>query len=297
MIKLKDILNEQQTKTVKGVDYWRKSEGEPWQAIDKCVTGNCHHGKGETIGEDGSFIGEFKNGKRWQGVLTGPKGDHLYVNGKAEVLREPEEREGGFLSVALNSIIPTDYFNLLPVNAKAWVKDLAGIKKTITSKDFSVNDLLVLIEIVKRLKKEGRFVITPNDYELKGGFLYNKPDEKGNFKVYSDLSNVEDSFKDTTQGALYRLRTTLGHARFGTDAKGNTVVVDEYDFNNAIVDTPNPSKGAIRKKQKGYEIIKSILNNPTDVNYAKLRKISASFGSAAREGAHVYINLGDEANI
>ena len=38
--------------------------------------------------------------------------------------------------------------------------------------------------LVKRLKKEGRFVITPNDYELKGGFLYNKPDEKGNFKVY-----------------------------------------------------------------------------------------------------------------
>ena len=60
------ILNEQQTKTVKGVEYWRKSEGEPWQSIDKCVKGDCQNGQGETSGGDGSFIGEFKNGKRWK---------------------------------------------------------------------------------------------------------------------------------------------------------------------------------------------------------------------------------------
>jgi len=285
MIKLKNILlNEQQTKTVKGVEYWRKSEGEPWQAIDKCVKGNCHHGEGETIGEDGSFIGEFKNGKRWKGILTGPNGDQIYVNGKAEILREPEEKSGGFLSVALNSIMPTDYFNLLPVNAKAWVKDLVGIKKTITSKDFSVNDLLVLIEIVKRLKKEGRVAIQYYDY--------NKMLRDNKIKIQKQ--GIEKSFEDSIAGSIYRLRTTLGRARIGTNSEGQTVIVDTFDFNNVL---SGEGSSASSKKRQQEKIIQQILNNPTDLSYDKARRISGAFGSADGEGAYVYINLGDEADI
>lgn len=290
---LRKILNEQQTKTVKGVEYWRKSEGEPWQAIDKCVKGNCHQGEGETIGEDGSFIGEFKNGERYRGVLTGPNGDQIYVNGKAEVLREPEEPYGGFISTVLYSLRP-QAFDLLPVNAQAWLKDLVGIKKTITSKDFSVDDLLVLIEIVKRVKKEGRIAITPADYKLDN---YNP----GELLRY-DRSTPMTSFEDSLKGSLYRIRTTLGHARIGTDSEGNTIISDTFDFNDAMKkdnwlskNKPDKYKKVVQRKKD--RVIQHILNHPTDFSYKKLRQISGAFGSADGEGANVYINLGDEADI
>jgi len=268
-----------------------------------CKKGDCENGQGESIDSRGAFIGSFKEGAKWSGIQTGLAGDQVYIKGKPSTVREPEERTGGFMSLLYNyggMAIVNFAVESLPVNAKSWVKDLAGIKSTITNKDFSTNDLIVLIEIVKRLKKEGRSIITPDDYELKGGHLPNKTDEKGQHKILGDLSNVKDSFNDTTKGALYRLRTTLGHARISTDNQGNTVVVDEFDFNNAVGENPK-YKGAISRKEretlKGYETIKSILNNPTDLNYAKFRKLSTAFGSAPGKGAHVYINLGDEADI
>tara|TARA_B100000963_G_scaffold325582_1_gene311938 strand:+ start:345 stop:1298 length:954 start_codon:yes stop_codon:yes gene_type:complete len=317
MIKLKDILNEQQTKTVKGVEYWRKGEGEPWEALEKCVKGNCHHGQGETISDDGSFIGEFKNGKRYHGVLTGPKGDQIYANGKATIVREPEEREGGILATIIESpfiISKPFWFSALPSNAKAFINSLIGSKKTITAKDFSINDLLVLIEVVKRVKREGRNYLTYSDYKiLPGEFKVNKDDPDFNPEVNIDpyardstgyrmgghgrKDDIWSSFDDTTKGAIYRLHTTLGNALIRTDKDGNTIIVDEYNHNQSA----GHKRYKLDRKASGKEVksdvedIIKILNYPNMPLYSKLKKIAVITGE--EEGAHVYINLGDEANI
>ena len=312
---LSKILNEQQTKTVKGVEYWRKSEDEPWQAIDKCVKGNCHHGEGETIGEDGSFIDEFKNGKRYHGVLTGPTGDQIYVNGKATIVREPEERSGGVLNFFLNKFtLKPVWFNVLPSNAKAFLNGLIGNRKTITAKDFSVNDLLVLIDVVKRVKRAGRNYLTYSDYKiLPGEFKVNKDDPDFNPEVNIDpmardskgnrmsgrgrSEDIWSSFDDTTKGALYRIHTTLGRALIRTDNNGNTIIVDEYNHNQTAGLKDNDAKRAAQGKEvtSKFEKVANVLNNPNMPMYMKLNQIGIIGGS--EKGAHVYINLGDEADI
>jgi len=306
------------------------------QSTFKCIKGNCKTGDGESTDNDGTFIGEFKDGKKWNGIQSGAGGDKIFKNGKIEILRKPNEKSGGIVDTIFHPYSPTGvWVDQLPVNAKTFIKDLAGSVKMITEKDFSAEDLKVLKDIVGKVKKSGRTRLTYSDYykgsqhsldpkkdkdKIAGpeffddnkkytyiskgsnetsthsgaaikGYLKKHPDVKATDFIYSLVDDVGGDVVQNVQGmgnvikssfsdSLYKLSKTLGRATIGMDKKGNTIIVDEYNFNNA---------GELNKQAQTS--VTDILSK-TYGTYNKIRNIATKFGSGEGEGAPVYINLG-----
>jgi len=296
------------------------------QSTFKCIKGNCKTGDGESTDNDGTFIGEFKDGKKWNGIQSGAGGDKIFKNGKIEILRKPNEKSGGIVDTIFHPYSPTGvWVDQLPVNAKTFIKDLAGSVKMITEKDFSAEDLKVLKDIVGKVKKSGRTRLVYSDYDkdskhskdsmedqkaiidaIPDKKLYQWVDEetgKLNRILGSDLKKTisgsgwsisrwkremnigKDQYKGSYTyksftDALYRLETTLGRATIGMDKKGNTIIVDEYNFNNG---------GELNSKTE-VSVLDILDANVS--NYQKVRDFATKFGSGEGEGAPVYINLG-----
>jgi len=98
-----------------------------------------------------------------------------------------------------------------------------------------------------------------------------------------DSEADKKSFSDPS----YRVKTSLGQFSYHTNDKGETIVTDSYDFNDAKeLQDQNPT------------IIDKISNlvkyaSETDVNnYGMVRRFMSLFGSVQGKGADVTINLG-----
>jgi len=190
------------------------------------------------------------------------------VNVKAEVAKQKLQQ------VTSKNEKPAQRERLLPINARQFIYDIFGGDEDLTEQALDADELTALKDVVKRAKTRGSKIIEYKDYgTTKEG------------KQYMDVggigSGAVDVIKRSFENPSYALKTTIGQANFYEDSDGNTIIEDQYNFNDA--DTKRDFNTFVND-------MKTIIKNPLD--YAGLRKIGTYLGSGSGSGSKVKINLG-----
>ena len=156
----------------------------------------------------------------------------------------------------------------LPSNVRQFLYDLSGGTDSFTEKDLKSNERAALKNVVRTAKKRKSSVIEYEDYETT---------DRGN--QYADVGGGGSSILSKVSDPAYSLKTLIGQAQITKDEQGNTLIVDQYNFNNAAkeFDLFGFSKGVAKS---GFSL------------YKQARNIGKYFGSGEGEGSPVVINLG-----
>lgn len=160
---------------------------------------------------------------------------------------------------------------LLPTNVRQFVYDLFGGTETLTEKNISSEEKKSLTEAVQRATRQNKSSLEYADYNTQA---------EGESQ-YADVGGGGDAFNFLVKlfDPSYSMKTTVGQARIEKDEKGNTIIVDRYNFNDAN-DKFSFTGLVAGIKKAGF--------NP----YAQLRNVGRQLGSGAGEGSEVRINLG-----
>ena len=161
--------------------------------------------------------------------------------------------------------------SIIPINIRAFVSDIFGGGKDINENSLTKAERTELANVVKRAQEQGKSKIEYADYSTEG-------DKQSQYADVGGGGGAGDFFGKVTDPA-YSLKTTLGQAKISVDEKGNTIVTDQYNFNDSDGDF------SVLGLIKG---IKKAGLSP----YAQIRNIAREFGSGEGEGAQVKINLG-----
>ena len=156
---------------------------------------------------------------------------------------------------------------LLPTNIRQLFYDVFGGEDVITEDTLKKKELSSLRETVVRAIKRGSPFIEYEDYAT--GTKYGDVGG-GPSSALAPLTKLGDP--------AYSMKTLLGQATITTNDKGETIIVDQYNFNNAVdgnlIDYLAAVKGA------GASL------------YGQGRAFAKYFGSHEGEGSPVLINLG-----
>jgi LysM repeat protein len=161
--------------------------------------------------------------------------------------------------------------SIIPINIRAFVSDIFGGGSEINENSLTKAERKELANVVKRAQEQGKSKIEYADYATEG-------DKQSQYADVGGGGGAGDFFNKVTDPA-YSLKTTLGQAKISVDKKGNTIVTDQYNFND--------SDGEFSV----LGLIKGIKNAGLSP-YAQIRNIAREFGSGEGEGAQVKINLG-----
>jgi len=165
---------------------------------------------------------------------------------------------------------------IVPTNVRMLAYDLTGGKDSLTEKDLREEEKLALIEAAQKAKNKGESSIAYADYgtQEKGTSQYADVGGGGGaLDFFSKLNNPE-----------YSMKTTIGQATIEEDKEGNTIIVDQYNFNNA-------------DEEISFSRFLSGVRNAGFSPYAQVRNIAREFGSSEGEGSEVRINLGKLASV
>jgi len=165
---------------------------------------------------------------------------------------------------------------IVPTNVRMLAYDLTGGKDSLTEKDLREEEKLALIEAAQKAKNKGESSIAYADYgtQEKGKSQYADVGGGGGaLDFFSKLNNPE-----------YSMKTTIGQATIEEDKEGNTIIVDQYNFNNA-------------DEEISFSRFLSGVRNAGFSPYAQVRNIAREFGSSEGEGSEVRINLGKLASV
>lgn len=223
-------------------------------------------------------------------------GDNLFIpsKGKAPVAKEPSKQES-FLSVFRKkakevarkfkrddiklpeTAEPELRKRILPINMRQFAYDVFGGDDDLTEKDLSPEEFAAAREVtINALKRQSKAIGYP-DYQTSEGSY----DDVGG-SVKGSQGVIRKSFEDPR----YALKTTIGQASITTNDKGETILVDQYDFNEK------------NWKDRSFSIegIKTFLGDVrravSQPEYGIPRTIGSYLGSAPGEGSNVRINLG-----
>lgn len=223
-------------------------------------------------------------------------GDNLFMpsKGKAPVAKEPSKQES-FLSVFRKkakevarkfkrddiklpeTAEPELRKRILPINMRQFAYDVFGGDDDLTEKDLSPEEFAAAREVtINALKRQSKAIGYP-DYQTSEGSY----DDVGG-SVKGSQGVIRKSFEDPR----YALKTTIGQASITTNDKGETILVDQYDFNEK------------NWKDRSFSIegIKTFLGDVrravSQPEYGIPRTIGSYLGSAPGEGSNVRINLG-----
>ena len=223
-------------------------------------------------------------------------GDNLFMpsKGKAPLAKEPSKQES-FLSVFRKkakevarkfkrddiklpeTAEPELRKRILPINMRQFAYDVFGGDDDLTEKDLSPEEFAAAREVtINALKRQSKAIGYP-DYQTSEGSY----DDVGG-SVKGSQGVIRKSFEDPR----YALKTTIGQASITTNDKGETILVDQYDFNEK------------NWKDRSFSIegIKTFLGDVrravSQPEYGIPRTIGSYLGSAPGEGSNVKINLG-----
>jgi len=223
-------------------------------------------------------------------------GDTIFIpsKGKAPVAKEPSKQES-FLSVFRKkakevarkfkrddiklpeTAEPELRKRILPINMRQFAYDVFGGDDDLTEKDLSPEEFAAAREVtINALKRQSKAIGYP-DYQTSEGSY----DDVGG-SVKGSQGVIRKSFEDPR----YALKTTIGQASITTNDKGETILVDQYDFNEK------------NWKDRSFSIegIKTFLGDVrravSQPEYGIPRTIGSYLGSAPGEGSNVKINLG-----
>ena len=159
----------------------------------------------------------------------------------------------------------------IPTMIKQFLYDVTGGDKKLTEKDLLAPELEFLTTRAISLAEEGKNKIEYKDYNTEGEGQSQYSDVGGGGGVFDFFTKLNDP--------AYSMKTTLGQAEIKTNDKGETIIVDQYNFND--------SDGAFSLLQ----FLKGIKNAGFSP-YAQARNIARELGSEEGEGSVVEINLG-----
>ena len=167
----------------------------------------------------------------------------------------------------------------LPSNVRQLLHDinpLSRMKRNLnlgmedfTEADSTPGEIEALKNIVKSNLAKGKNFIEYEDF---------KTSENPYDDVGGDSIGIQEAIKKFKDPA-FSLKTLLGRASITTNDKGETVVVDRYNFNE---ENPNSFRDYARK-------VKRVISDPI---YGSFREAGSIFGSDEGEGSFVRINLG-----
>jgi hypothetical protein len=163
---------------------------------------------------------------------------------------------------------------LSPLNVAALRNDLSGADAPISQSSLSSDELDILRGIVRGNLAKGKTNIEYGDYATG--------------TQYGDVGGADTaSYTDQMLRALdpaYNLKSTLGQASIAVTPQGDTLVVDQYNFNNASGDTTatlNDYLAAVEADPSLYNLFRSA---------------GTVYGSPEGEGAQVLINTAQRKN-
>jgi len=184
---------------------------------------------------------------------------------------QPESRQPSLLSRVKNKINEP----VLPTNIRQLVYDVFGGNATLTENDLKSAEIKALKDAVISARSRGSGNVNYVDYGTEGGTY----DDIGGSKVYGGAKELPNaSLIKRINDPNYSMKTTIGQAKITKNKKGETVILDRYNFNNAKDGT---FKDYLAEAKK------------TGTNlYNQARLVGQFFGSAPGEGSPVAINLG-----
>lgn len=160
---------------------------------------------------------------------------------------------------------------IIPLNVKSLFNDVTGIQSTIDRKSLKPDQLEALQEIVRGNLKKGKSTIDYADYNTET--LSNADGTGGE-------QNSKMSTYDKMTDPNYLLKTVVGQGRIMVTPENDTLVMDQYNFNE------NDGTGNLDK------MMDAIKKNKSAYNVA--RQIGGNFGSQEGEGANVLINTNEK---
>ena len=190
---------------------------------------------------------------------------------------------------ATKGIFGKQMTSTLPINISALINDVTGIRAPISASSLTDEELKVFQKIAKTNLTKGKSTISYADYGThlnEDGTLKEAAkkysEETGNRPEYFDVGPNSRSYIDKAKGELnsaYMAKTLVAQANIIKTPQNDTLIVDDYNFNNA-------NKGGV----EGY--IKDLAANPSLYNIA--RAAGKNFGSGSGEGAKTIIKTNKE---
>ena len=223
-------------------------------------------------------------------------GENIFIpnKGKAPVAKEPSKQEG-FLSVFRKKAKevarkfkrediqlpetsePELRKRLLPINMRQLAYDVLGGDGDLTDNDLSPDEYAAAREVtINALKRQSK-AIEYKDYQTSKGSY---DDVGGSVEGSKDV--IRKSFEDPR----YALKTTIGQASITTNDLGETILIDQYDFNEKNWKDRSFSMEGIKT------FVGDMKNAYNQGEYGIPRVIGSYFGSAPGDGSNVKINLG-----
>lgn len=181
----------------------------------------------------------------------------------------------------------TSLYNKIPLNLRSLAQDLVmpeAINKAFprTENNLDSGELGALRKAVRKASGEGRTNIKYADYGTHlddDGKPYQGPEDD----VDPSLGNSWDMLKKTISSEDYNAKTTYGRADiFIPPGTTDTLVVDQYNFNNAV-------EGGASTSDKFKDITKAGVNG-----YGTPRSIGKNFGSGNGSGRRSVINTSEK---
>ena len=160
---------------------------------------------------------------------------------------------------------------IVPLNVKSLFNDVTGIQSTIDRKSLRPNQLEALQKIVRGNLAKGVSVIDYPDYNTET--LSNADGTGGE-------QNSKMSTYDKMTDPNFLLKTVVGRAKIMVTPENDTLVMDQYNFND------NDGTGNLGKMMEAIE------KNGSAYNVA--RQVGTNYGSQEGEGANVLINTNEK---
>ena len=167
---------------------------------------------------------------------------------------------------------------ILPANIRQLIYDVSGGDETITEDDLKSSEIASLIKIVQNAQGRGSASIGYDDYKTtKGGSAYADVTYGGKSRTKATTTASQ------LDNPAFSMKTLIGQAAISKDADGNTIIIDRYNFNDAV-------DGSL------FDYAKDVKKAGLSL-YGQARAVGKHFGSKPGEGSHVVINLGKLSNV
>ena len=156
---------------------------------------------------------------------------------------------------------------LIPTNIRQLFFDVFGGDSTVTEDNLKSKEIEALKSAVTSARKRGSSAIEYEDYQTQA------EDES----QYADVGGGGSMLGKIADPA-YSMKTFIGQGGITKNDKGETIVLDRYNFNDAVDGNLLDYLKDVRKAGLSF--------------YDQARAVGRHFGSAPGEGSPVAINLG-----
>lgn len=175
---------------------------------------------------------------------------------------------------------------ILPINMRQLAYDVFGGDDDLTEIDLSPEEFNAAKEVVKNALQRKSNVISYTDYQTVPEGMKSVYDDPAYADVGGSIKGSQGVIKKSFNDPKYALKTTIGQARITKNDKGETIIEDQYNFNEK----------SWKDRSFSIEGLKTFLGDMKNVikqpEYFAPRMLGSYLGSGPGEGSMVKINLG-----